>query len=77
MAIKYINIFSSKALQNIPEFGFLVRKLYHLATLVQMLLHRARHGTDFFPSKVFVPNLLLQTFTQTFKRLSHFLAKCG
>jgi hypothetical protein len=24
MAIKYINIFQSKALQNLPEFGFLV-----------------------------------------------------
>jgi hypothetical protein len=34
MAKKYTNIFHSKALQNIPTLGFLVRKyIYHLATL--------------------------------------------
>jgi hypothetical protein len=37
MVVKYsqnTNIFYSKALQNLPKFGFLVRKyMYHLATL--------------------------------------------
>jgi hypothetical protein len=27
MAIKYINIFQSKALQNLPKLGFLIRKV--------------------------------------------------
>jgi predicted RNA-binding protein with PIN domain len=34
VAIKYINIFPSKALQNLPKFGIFVLKRKHLATLV-------------------------------------------
>jgi hypothetical protein len=33
MAIKYINIFQSKALQNLPKLGFFGLKTNHLATL--------------------------------------------
>jgi hypothetical protein len=32
-AFKYTNIFHSKALQNIPKFGFFGLKINHLATL--------------------------------------------
>jgi hypothetical protein len=33
MAIEYTDHFHSKALQNLPKFGFLVMKIYHLAAL--------------------------------------------
>jgi hypothetical protein len=33
MAIPFTNIFHCKKLQNLPKFGFLVWKIYHLATL--------------------------------------------
>jgi hypothetical protein len=33
MTIKYTNLFDSKALQNLPKFGFFGLKIYHLATL--------------------------------------------
>jgi hypothetical protein len=35
MDLKYTNIFRHKAHQNIPKLGFLVCKIYHLATLAQ------------------------------------------
>jgi hypothetical protein len=35
MAIKHINIFQSKALQNLPKKGFLILKANHLATLAE------------------------------------------
>jgi hypothetical protein len=34
MAIDYANFLSSKALQNLPKFGFFYFKIYHLATLL-------------------------------------------
>jgi hypothetical protein len=34
MAIKYTNIFRSKALQNIPNLGFFGLRINHLATLL-------------------------------------------
>jgi hypothetical protein len=34
MAIKYINIFQSKALKNLPKLGLLGLKTNHLATLL-------------------------------------------
>jgi hypothetical protein len=34
MAIKYINFFQSKALQNLPKIGIFGLKTNHLATLV-------------------------------------------
>jgi hypothetical protein len=40
------NIFSSKALQNWPEWGFLVLKyVYHLATLASTLCNCAQMAT--------------------------------
>jgi hypothetical protein len=33
MVIKYAEIFRSKIFQNVSKFGFLVKKIYHLATL--------------------------------------------
>jgi hypothetical protein len=36
MAIEYTNLFHSKSPQNLPEFGFLVCKINHLATLLLM-----------------------------------------
>jgi hypothetical protein len=35
LAMKYINSFHFKALQNLPKFEFLVLKIHHLATLHQ------------------------------------------
>jgi hypothetical protein len=35
MAIKYTNLFNSKALRNLPKLGFFGMKIYHLATLGQ------------------------------------------
>jgi hypothetical protein len=33
MDIKYADIFHCKPHENLPKFGFLVKKIYHLATL--------------------------------------------
>jgi hypothetical protein len=33
-AVKYTNIFPSKALQNVPKLGFFGLKMYHLAILL-------------------------------------------
>jgi hypothetical protein len=33
MSIKYSQIFHGKTFQKLPKFGFLVLKIYHLATL--------------------------------------------
>jgi hypothetical protein len=38
MAIKYTNIAHSEALQNVPGFFFWYGDIYHLATLLPLLL---------------------------------------
>jgi hypothetical protein len=40
MAIKYSNIFQSKALKSLPKLGFCALKINHLATLIRMQLDR-------------------------------------
>jgi hypothetical protein len=54
MVIKYINIFQSKALQNLPKIGIFGLKSSHLATL-DLILNRdqARDNGAFFGKYIF------------------------
>jgi hypothetical protein len=45
MAVKYTNIFHSKALQNIPKLVFWVVKINHLATLLCTFISSGYFGT--------------------------------
>jgi hypothetical protein len=46
MVIKYANIFLSKALLNTPKLEFLVRKVNHLATLLDRSRCRLKSRTS-------------------------------